>query len=630
MCGILGYSAPANRGLDFSNSLKKGINLLHHRGPDNSDCWTSENHSIGIAHARLSILDLNSRSNQPMIDSDNGLVLSFNGEIYNYLELRKELESCGSIFATNSDTEVILKGYAEWGTQLFCKLRGMFAIAIYDKKNGEIVLTRDNTGQKPLFYVFDEDKKIFMFASELKALFEFKDFQKIISYKGLYKLFLKGFCEGSTSIYHNARKLNAGTFAIFNVKNNKLASEKFWHTENLFTKNNRKFLSENKVLDQLESLLFESIELQLRSDTPVGLLLSGGIDSSLIVALASSIKANLNSYTVRFPGYKKYDESKHADLIARTFGTVHHEIEASIIDPSILEKLAYFYDEPIFDTSIIPTFLLSEEISKHCKVAIGGDGGDELFGGYPHYDKLLNIRNKSKFIPYIFRKKLSQLANSALPIGFKGKKTLEFYGTDFNSEYPNIGEFFSMKDQLEIFNLNFLDHINTHKANNFHTDILNNLIETATYNDFKNFLREDILVKVDRASMANSLEIRSPFLDQRLVNFAFKNIPSHMKVTRNNRKILLKKLAMRHLPSNFDFQRKQGFSIPLTQLILTSRWQEYFEFKIGSSNPEIFNHKYAYSLLKKQTRFFNNAERMTGLIFFMIWVEKFNPSFDIR
>ena len=629
MCGILGYSAPEKFGEDFSHSLKIGISLLHHRGPDNSDFWINQNKSIGIAHARLSILDLKPRSNQPMIDSDNNLILSFNGEIYNFIELKKELESMGHAFLTNSDSEVILKGYAEWRTQVFSKFRGMFAIAIYDKENGEIIVARDNSGQKPLYYMFDEEQKIFLFASELKALFEFSEFEKKISFEGLNKLFLKGFCEGSSSIYRNINKLNAGTFSIFNIKDNKLISDYFWDGKGLFLKKNKKYFSDDDTLNKLEKLLFESIELQLRSDVPVGLLLSGGIDSSLIVALASKIQGNLNSYTVRFPGYDKYDESKHAELIAHTFNTNHNEIEASTIDPVIFDRLAYFYDEPIFDTSIIPTFLLSEEISKHCKVAIGGDGADELFGGYPHYDKLLNIRNTSKFFPYYFRKIISSLIQSVLPIGFKGKKTIEFYGVDFNSEYPNVSEFFSQQEQLKIFNQNFLKHLSAKYLGNLNPDIFDNFIETATYNDFKKYLTEDILVKVDRASMAHSLEIRSPFLDQRLIDFSFTSIPSHMKVTKNNRKIILKKLAKRHLPKNFDFQRKQGFSIPLPQLILTSQWKEYFESKIYASNPEIFNQKYALSLLQRQSKFYNNAERLTGLIFFMTWVEQFNPSFDI-
>jgi len=627
MCGILGYSSASFSYLDSSRFLNNGINSLKHRGPDSKGIWTNKDHSVGMAHSRLSIIDLSNRSNQPMVSDD--LVIVFNGEIYNYLELKNELKSLGIDFATNSDTEVILKGFKQWNKEIFRKLRGMFSIAIFDSAKNEFILARDHSGQKPLYYFFDKEEGTFIFASEIKAILCYKKFNREISPIGLNRLFLKGFCEEPLSIYKKINKLEAGKYLTFQNDSKKKSIEAFWAIEDHVYKANSEFQSEDALLKTLEELLIESIDMQFRSDVPVGMLLSGGVDSSLIVSLASKIKNNLDTFTVRFSGYKEFDESSHARLIADTFRTNHFELEASKLDPNILDELINFYDEPIFDTSTIPTFLLSKLISKHCKVAIGGDGGDELFGGYPHYDKLLRIEHNTKFIPHFLRSASADILISLLNIGIRGSKTAEFIGNNYNSEYPNTSEFFSKRQQSKLFKIDFLKQIEANATPGLKPTIYENLIDTATVYDFKKFLREDILVKVDRASMAHSLEIRSPFLDHKIIEFVFSNIPSRLKVTKNERKILLKKLAQKHLPNNFDFQRKQGFSIPLRQLIASKSWNDYFHSKIDQSDPKIFNHSYAHSLLKAQNSYHNNAERMSALIFFMMWVEKFNPSFPM-
>ena len=493
----------------------------------------------------------------------------------------------------------------------------------------KIVLARDNSGQKPLFYSYNEEDHSLIFTSELKGLFNFKSFSKNISRMGLNHLFSLGFCEDSLCIYKNVKKLSAGSYLSLNLKENELTVRKFWSLEDLINNRAEHKLSEKKLIEKLENILLESIELQFRSDVPVGMLLSGGVDSSLIVALASQVKDNLDSYTVRFSGHKRFDESSHARLIADNFKTNHFELEASKVEPNIIEELIKFYDEPIFDTSIIPTYMLSKMISKYCKVAIGGDGGDELFGGYPHYDKLLRIQKNSRFVPYLIRNIASTFFNSILPIGIKGVKTLEFYGTNLFHMYPNTAEFFSTEEQQKLFNKDFVKFLNSIELNKLKPKIFNNLIDTATFQDFNNYLREDILVKVDRASMANSLEIRSPFLDHKLIEFAFQEIPPELKANHQNRKILLKKLAKRHLPRDFDYDRKQGFSLPLKDLMITERWIEYIHSKIQSSDPSIFNHAYAFNLLKRQKNYFNNAERLAGLLFFMIWFEEFTPSYHL-
>ncbi len=628
MCGILGYSTlnPQEKNL---HALKTGIHELQHRGPDNTGIWISDNGCLGMAHSRLSIIDLSNNANQPMQDQDEGLIVGFNGEIYNFIELREQLKNLGCIFTTDSDTEVILQGYKTWKNNLFQKLRGMFAISIYDILQDQIVLARDHSGQKPLFYSYNKEDHSFIFASELKGLFNFESFSKNISRLGLNHLFSLGYCEDSLCIYKNVNKLSAGSYLSLNLKKNKLKIKEFWSVENFINNRAEKTLSENQLINKLETILLESIELQFRSDVPVGMLLSGGVDSSLIVALASKVKDSLDTYTVRFSGHKIFDESSHARLIANHFKTNHFELEASKVQPHIFEEVIKFYDEPIFDTSIIPTYMLSKMISKYCKVAIGGDGGDELFGGYPHYDKLLRIKRNSRFLPYFIRNAASNIVKSILPIGIRGAKTIEFYGVNLSNMYPNTAEFFSTKEQQKLFNKDFIKFFDSIDQDKIDTKIFKSLIDTATFQDFNYYLREDILVKVDRASMANSLEIRSPFLDHKLIEFAFHEIPPEYKATDKNRKILLKKLAKRHLPSSFDYDRKQGFSLPLKDLIISESWIEYIHSKIQSSDPSIFNHEYAFNLLNKQKNYFNNAERLAGLLFFMIWFEEFNPSYDL-
>lgn len=635
MCGIVGFSIKSlDKSESFISSLAGATSKLSHRGPDNDEIWIDENKLTGLGHTRLSIIDLTNAGNQPMKTSNQRYVISFNGEIYNFEDLKKTLKTKGYIFNSNTDTEVLLNGFSEWSTELFQKINGMYAISIFDTKKEIIYLARDPAGQKPLYYSFCPIKESLIFGSELKALKCFPSFANIIDHRNMNKLFSQGYCNEGSSIYKSTFKVQAGTYLKYKIANSELSSNVFWSTDKLNGQGSASkkisFLDEDYLVKKLHSLLQDSINSHLRADVPVGLLLSGGIDSSIITAIASDIRPIVNTYTVRFSQHQEYDESIYATQISKFFNTEHHELDASILDPSIIDRLVYFYDEPIFDTSTIPTFLLFHLISSHCKVAVGGDGGDELFGGYPHYNKLLRIKNHSKFIPLFLRKNFSDFFQASLPIGYKGKKTLEFFGTNLNSNYPNIAEFFSFNERQKLFNPSSISVINIENQKNisFASKHKNyDFIQRATEEDFNNFLREDILVKVDRASMANSLEIRSPFLDKNILNFAFHEVPSSLKATPKGRKILLKKLAKHLLPHDYNFNRKQGFSLPLRKLVHEDSWRSYFIEKIDNCDPSIFNKKYALDLMNSQHSRVNNAERLLAMIFFMAWVEKNNPTF---
>ena len=627
MCGFVGYVVGNSKLVKNSTILTDAIETIHHRGPDNTGLWISEDGHTALAHKRLSILDLSERSNQPFEDDLNHLITVFNGEIYNYLELRDDLVLLGHSFSTSSDTEVISKGFAEWGSDIFCKLEGMFAIAIIDNKNNKIFLARDRAGEKPLFY--SSKSKTFSFASEIKPLLKLNFVNNDIDYESLHHLFNRGYSPSSKSIYSEIAKLDAASYLEFNPTTGKCKINKFWSIKNqLHQANKLPHRSDGYLVGKLETLLEDAIDKQLNADVPVGMLLSGGLDSSLLVGLAARNHDNLNTFNVAFKEYPSFDESSHAKLMANSFNCNHHEIEASTIHPAMFGRLSEFYDEPMFDSSMLPTFLLSEAVSKHCKVAIGGDGGDELFGGYPHYSKLLRIKNQSHSVPYFIRSSLSRSLRHFMPSGFKGKKTLEFFGSDLGRGYPNIAEFYSTSEIGNIFNAKNvpLSHPNKLSASN-NTHYIKDFIARATFHDFTHYLKEDILVKVDRASMAHSLEIRSPFLDNRVIEFAFLEVPSSEKVTTTHRKILLKKLAAKVLPKTFDFERKQGFSIPINSFLNNTIWHEYFYQKISDADPEIFNKKFIFKLLKSSGKYRNNGEKIAALVFFMCWVERYQPNF---
>ena len=628
MCGILG-SAQLHHPVD-EVLFRKSLDLMNHRGPNNTGVEIFYEARIAIGHKRLAVLDLSSAGSQPMQDHNQQVVIAFNGEIYNYKELRLELEKYNFKFHSASDTEVLLYGYKQFGVEIFDKLRGMFAVAIYDKLNGKLVLGRDRAGEKPLFYSHVNNE--FFFSSEIKSLLCFSGVSNIIDPLSVAQLFTFGHTNREHSIFKDIKKLPAGHHLIFDLNSRELCIQDYWNiSSQLQHKKNfrNKTLTTDYFVDKLEFLLDKAVGNQLHADVPVGVLLSGGIDSSLISAFASRHKNNLDTYTVKFSNaqHARFDESPHARLIAKTFQTNHHELDASEIKPELINKLTYFFDEPIFHNSMIPTYLLSREISKTCTVAIGGDGGDELFGGYTHYNKLLKLKSISRIFPAALRLWSGDLADQYLPIGFKGKKTISFFASDFQRAYPNVAEFFSDSERRTIFTAPSIQEIQTDHSIAKDILCLDDYVQRATFFDFQNYLSEGILVKVDRASMANSLEIRAPFLDKDLIEFALLEVPSTLKANGSEQKILLKKLSERILPASFNLERKQGFSMPLGSLLQSGDWYEFFSATIASSDPQIFNQAVIYKILEDRGRIYQNSEKLFGLIFFMLWLKRFNPSF---
>lgn len=619
MCGIIGIASSKN--LINENDLIRGRDSMVHRGPDSHGVWLSEDKKIGFGHRRLSIIDLTDAGHQPMTNLDQNISIVFNGEIYNHVDLKKKLQALGYDFNSDSDTEVLLNSYIEWGVDCLDNLNGMFAFGLYDKRNNKIFIARDRAGEKPLFYSINNDS--LYFSSELKGLIEIDKSIKQIDKKSLNLYLSVGYIAGESCIYKNVFKLPAASALIFDLENGTENIWRYWKIPNADIDPKKKSLEcEEDLINELDSLLEDSVKRQMVADVPIGVLLSGGVDSSLITAYAIRNFSNVKTFTVSFEGHKEHNESAHARLIADYFKTDHTEINAATTGPEILNELAAQYDEPIIDSSIIPTFLVSKLVKKHCTVALGGDGGDELFGGYKHYSRLLWTQQALGSIPISLRWPIVKISNY-LPSGFKGRNWLQSLSTDFKNELPLIGAHFDRNLRNEIIGDNFdpsaEDYIKSRIPVN------DDFLRRITQMDFENYMVEDILVKIDRASMLNSLELRAPFLDKDVIEFAFKKVPPYLKANTNDRKIILKKLTEKLLPDNFDKQRKQGFSIPLASWLKEGVWREYAEDILYKTNV-IFEKKAVKNLFDGLDAGRNNSERIFGLMMFELWRSHYNSS----
>jgi len=621
MCGIVGYAFSRINGDHFN--LIEATERIRHRGPDDFGIWNSFDGKVGFGHRRLSILDLTKNGQQPMLDAENKIVVVFNGEIYNFLDIKKQLLIEGYCFNSASDTEVIIYAYKHWGIDFLKRLNGMFSIAIYDLSNSKLILARDRVGEKPLFYNLT-DNSIY-FASELKALFVNKKLNRKLDFQSFNEYLKIGYVTSNKSILLGYNKLLPGNYLTFCTNSGNVEVKKYWELPNLL----ETYVSKDDLLFNLEELLTDSVKKQMVADVPVGVLLSGGLDSSIITALASKVSSKVKTFTVGFPGHAHFDEFNYAKKISNYFGTEHIELEASNPDlESLLPKLAEQFDEPISDSSMIPTFLVSQLVKEHCTVALGGDGGDELFGGYKDYNSLLRAESTFGNVPIFLRDKIRMLIENFIPLGFKGRNFLIQFCLDFHNIELRNSSLFDKKSRFEIISRIASDYsFPTLKDSkiNFVFHYNNDLIQKLTRVDFLNYLPNDVLVKVDRSSMLNSLEIRAPFLDYRIIDFAFGNVPSKFKVDKDNRKILLRNLAYKLLPIDFDAKRKQGFSLPLNSLMKKDKNISFVK-DVLLSEDSLVDQKISQALITGLFSSRSNSDRLFNLVMFELWRKKFNIS----
>ena len=562
MCGIAG-TIRFRGDLDL-DLLTRQRDTMVHRGPDSHGLWCSVDGRVGLAHRRLSIIDLTPGGHQPMLDRERGNAITFNGEIYNYVELRDRLRAAGQTFQTASDTEVILAAYRQWGDACVRELQGMFAFALYDPHRQRVLLARDRAGEKPLFYRHTAEQ--FSFASEAKALLADPDCPRRVRAASLNEYLAYGYVAGPHTMFADILRVAPGHTAVIELVTGQVTHTAYWRLPHADPDAAQQ--PTEMLVDELQALLGTAVRRQLVADVPVGVLLSGGVDSSLITALAARASATkIRTFTVRMPGHEAFDEGPYARLVAEHLDTEHIELEAQPADVDLLPRLVAQFDDPIADASMIPTWLVSQEIRRHATVALGGDGGDELFGGYHRYPSQLQQAFLRRFTPAWVRSAAGDLATH-VPEGGRGRGWLTGLAGDAGTSLANAGRLFRDDERAALSRA--LTYVGPtalrapeHRRATSHADQAS-LVQRATRVDFGTYLVDDVLVKVDRTSMLASLEVRAPFLDPAVTEFAFGRVPDALRATRRARKVLLRKLGARLLPKALDLTRKQGFTIPVS------------------------------------------------------------------
>ncbi len=568
MCGICGFN------WEDKELVRKMSTLLSHRGPDGSGHYVNENVSFG--HRRLSIIDLSNAGRQPMSNEDGTVWITFNGEIFNFLELRAELENKGHHFNSNTDTEVVIHGYEQWGDKVVEKLNGQFAFAVWDENKKQLFLARDRLGIKPLFYYWNGDK--FIFASELKSILQ-SDFKKTVNHHSLNHYLTFGFTPSEYSIFNNIYKLKPGHTLTLKNQANAIIVKPYWDVS--FKNRSKNGSNEKKkVISLTKKHLFESVEKRLIADVPVGAFLSGGIDSSAIVAAMKKCKDDLKTFSIGFD-YKEFNETDDAKLIADKLNTDHYEKFFSAEDVfKLIPKLAYHYDDPLADYSMLPTYFVSQIARKHVAVCLGGDGGDELFGGYDWYTQF-NILAKQKHFPSPAR----ALIKNILEKQTKSHLTNRLSNLISKKEIPDYllyGKLRALLNDKDLLRFGINKNVlNTYQQFFSWKNQFNNLM----YSDLKLYLPEQILTKVDRASMAHSLEVRVPFLDHQFVDFAG-TVPFNMKIRNQEKKYILKKSLKGILPKSTIYKKKRGFGVPLKNYF-RKELKGFVEEKILNEKSEI-------------------------------------------
>ena len=622
MCGIVGFN---NKKRD---TLHEMIQSIKHRGPDDFGIFESDECSLG--HVRLSIMDLTTQGHQPMIHKN--LKMVYNGEVYNFRELREELIQLGYSFSSDTDTEVILKAYHHWGIKAIDKFIGMFAIAIYDEISSELLLIRDRVGVKPLYYYYDD--KDFIFASELKPIMKYKNDLKIDN-DGLSEYFKYGYIPSPLSIFQNCSKLPAGHYAIYNTKSSKLEIKEYWSILPFFEL--PKFQkTEEELIDELEKILINSFKYRMVSDVPVGVFLSGGIDSSIVVAILQKHHGNIHTFTIGF-NEKKYDESSYAKEIADYLGTKHTEkiLEAKEAK-EILKNFVDIYDEPFADSSSIPTAMVCQ-IAKDAgvKVVLSADGGDEVFCGYSRYWKMDNRWKKISSIPKALRNILISILkglNFNTVNKILEKKNLSYKLSVLKNalSYKNVKEMYT--NSISFFQKDELKKL-LGKSQIEEKEFIQNNYESSMQEmmlwDYHHYMVDDILTKVDRATMSVSIEGREPLLDHRIAEF-MAQVPFHYKYKEGTSKYLLKKVLERYIPKEMIDRPKMGFAIPILEWFKSDLNILLKENLIKERLEEhnLLNYDYVSELYfkNKNNKVLNYTNKLWFILIFQLWYRKYLKS----
>ena len=584
MCGISGIINYDRSQEIAKTELERITDAIAHRGPDGFGYWIKNN--IGLGHRRLSIIDLEG-SKQPMQIENDKFIITYNGEIYNYLELKKELSDLGILFTTTGDTEVVLKAYQYWGKDCLQKFRGMFAFAIVDNVAEEVFIARDHFGIKPLVYYVGED--YFMFGSEIQQFSKHTKFKKNIDVTAMSEYLNLGYIPAPITIYTDLFKLEPGNF--LKVGFDGKIKEHIEYYDLNFSANNK--LSYKDWVKKVEIAIDKSVNYHKIADVPYGAFLSGGIDSSLIASSLASDGNKVDVFTMGFKN-KEFDEVPYAKQVAEKYNLNHHIENINIDDlETVFTKLIEHYGEPFADSSAIPTYLISKKIREKLPVVLSGDGGDEAFGGYYSYQNFLKIENprapKDNYKNHI--KRLLKIVGKVYPTTPRKPTFSDWVDTICHFKEVDIQKCFKndLLKQISIENDTFKKWYNKAKINKLDS------YSTASYMDYKTYLHSDILTKVDIASMMNSLEVRTPLIDIEIVEL-MAQIPTKFKISRNidgswNKKMILNSIAEKRFGKDFVQRKKQGFVVPLQEWFLEDT-ELGNNFKKIINNPDslIFNY----------------------------------------
>ncbi len=590
MCGICGYSS--DKGIS-DEALRDMNDTMYHRGPDDSGLWQEQgvHGAVGLAQRRLSIFDLSSAGHQPMFSEDGKTVVVYNGEIYNFRELRKELERSGRRFASACDTEVLLAAWQEWGADCFRRFNGMFAVGLYERETGRLILARDRMGKKPLYYY--QKGKDFVFASELKPIMKFPGFRKVINRRMVEKFLCSKYIEAPWSVFEDTWKMCPGTYLI--LENGKITLHTYWDIREKKAEGETHPLTFEKALEEMDTVLRDAVRCRLEADVPVGTFLSGGIDSTLVTAVAQQVAGQkVKSFSIGFYE-KERNEAVYAEKIASHIGTQHRELY--IGDQETLEMikdLPYYYDEPFSDSSQLPTMLVSRMASEDITVALSGDGGDELYCGYQMYDWTY-IAQRADW--------MGSIASHVPGMGFLEPKVPPELRAFLRNRNPD--------EKTQLFLSVMIEEADRLLGIKGHTVKLaqekelkyKNWQERRMVLDMMTYLPDEVLAKTDRASMKYSLEVRCPLLDYRMVEQSFA-IPHRYKYMRGDKKHILKALTYRYVPRELLDRPKKGFGVPLRKWLRTVLGPEIRKYAdpVILKRQDIFVPAAVAELIRKQEK----------------------------
>lgn len=619
MCGICGINAIDKNFLIDQDTVKKMANVIKHRGPDNTGYHHEK--EISLSHLRLSIIDLAS-GHQPIYNEDRSKCIIFNGEIYNYLELRNELIDQGHVFSTNSDTEVILHLYEEKKAECLRYLRGMFAFAIWDKDERLLFIARDRLGIKPLYYSLQP--KYFCFSSEIKSLLVDQLVTREIHTDSIEQYLAFNYTIGPNTIFENIKKLMPGHYLT--LQDGQLSTFQYWDFNDIQLTDDPFDVCTQKMGQLIE----ESVRIRLMSEVPLGAFLSGGVDSSLTVGVMSQlVNTPVKTFTVGYEDAEDVNELDFARIVADHFKTDHHEF---ILKPQkffdIVSEVVWHMDEPVAEIATIPLLLLSQLAKKHVTVMLSGEGADEIFAGYPIYRYMNYIENYQK-LPSSVRNALSPIIKLFLK-GKKEGKYIDWLSQPLSKRYIGNGSYFTQRMRDRLLDDGFKETLSTQNINSLVETTYNKVshrdpIAQMSYLDTTTWLPEDLLIKADKMTMAAAIELRVPFLDHKLVEFAA-SLPSHMKATRTQSKYILKKYAETILPKEIVYRRKRGFPVPLKQWLKNELQDVAKDILLSTSFRQrgIFNSDYVEQLINSHSSGrIDLSKNIWNLLIFEMWMKTF-------